>query len=365
MKAILISEHGGYEQLKLRECPKPILGPGQVLIKVASCGLNHLDLWVRKGVSSHRFPLPMIPGSDVAGIVEDLADDVVHVDIGTRVVVSPGMSCGVCEMCLSGRQNLCPEYSILGESCHGGCAEYVCVPAANAIPLPETVSFNEAAAVPVSFLTAFHMLKTNGNLHPGDTALIHAAGSGTGTAAIQIAKMIGARVITTAGTDDKLEKARELGADVLINYTVDDFLKIVRKETDNRGVDLIFDHVGPEIFDKNIRALARGGRYVTCGSTTGGSANLDMRRLFFRNLKLLGSTMGGLGEMLQIWRFIGQGRLRPIVDKVFTLEEVGLAHEYLESRKAFGKVVVEITDTPETPELIEEEEELPFSVTYF
>lgn len=363
MKAVVISEHGGTEQLIFQEVPDPILEPGMALVRVAAVALNHLDIWVRKGVPGHRFPLPLIPGTDISGVVEATAEDVINVAPGMRVAVSPGMGCGYCEMCLTGRQNLCLEYSILGENTHGGCAEYVAVPASNLIPLQEDITFTDAAAISVSFLTAYHMLITNAHLRAGENVLIHAAGSGTGTAAIQIAKLHGATIIATAGSDAKLEKAKALGADVLVNYKHDDFLSIARKATGGQGVDIVFDHIGPETLEKNMRCLRRGGRLVTCGSTTGGSGSLDLRRLFFRNLKVLGSTMGGMGELLEVWRLVEHGRLAPVVDTIFPWEQIADAHAYLESRKAFGKVVMEVFDGEDALKTMAEEEELPLRVS--
>ena len=340
MRAIVIREHGGPEALRFedRELPEPCAGEAR--LKVAAVGLNHLDLWVRKGVPGHKFPLPLIPGCDVAGTVDALGPDVSGAKVGDRVVVGPGMSCGGCDACRRGEDPLCRAYGILGESRDGGCADFVVVPATNLFPMPRHLDFAQAAAVPLVFLTAWHMLLGRAALRSGERVLVHAAGSGVSSAAIQIARMLGARVLATAGTDEKCRRALELGAEVAVNYREADFTREVRNWTSKQGVDIALDHVGADTFDRTIRCLAKGGRYVTCGATSGFELKTDFRSIFFKSLSILGSTMGGNAELREVLRHVDEGRLRPVVDRIFPLERAAEAHQHLESRMGFGKTVL-------------------------
>jgi NADPH:quinone reductase-like Zn-dependent oxidoreductase len=340
MKAVVIHEHGDVDKLRIEEVDTPSPAPDEVLIQVKACALNYLDLWVRKGVPGQRMPLPMIPGCDIAGVVKKAGSFVKGVKTGDRVVVAPGVSCGRCARCLNGQDNLCASYGIIGENRDGGCAEYVCVPGVNVMPIPGKLTFNEAAAIPLVFLTAWHMLMARARVRPGEDVLVHAAGSGVGSAGIQIAKLLGARVIVTAGSDAKLKKARELGADETINYRKLDFYDEVKKITRRQGVDVILDHIGADTWDRNIRSLRMGGRLVTCGVTSGFEVATDIRYIFFRRLSVLGSTMGTKGELLEIMRMVERGALKPVIDSVFPLADIGLAHRRMQERKAFGKIVV-------------------------
>lgn len=340
MKAVVIHEHGDVDKLQIEDVETPAPGPDEVLIQVKAVALNHLDLWVRKGVPGQRMPLPMIPGSDIAGVVKKAGSFVKGVKTGDRVVVSPGVSCGRCAVCLSGRDNLCASYGIIGENRDGGCAEYVCVPGVNVIPIPGKLSFNEAAAIPLCFLTAWHMLVALAQVKPGEVVLIHAAGSGVSSAAIQIARLLGARVITTAGSDAKLKKARELGAAETINYRKLDFYEEVKRITHRQGLDVIVDHIGAATWAKNIRSLRMGGRLVICGVTSGFEVATDIRYIFFRRLSILGSTMGTKGELLQVMNLMERGDLKPVIDSTFPLAEIALAHRRMQERKVFGKIVI-------------------------
>lgn len=341
MKAIVIREHGGFDKLELTDVADPKPKPGEALVRIRAVALNHLDLWVRRGVPGHKFPLPMIPGSEVAGVVEHVSQDSGW-EAGGEVVVAPGYSCGLCVACLSGNDPLCQRYGIFGETASGGAAELIAVPIRNLIRKPAGLSFVEAAAIPLDMLTAWHMLIARAQLRPGETVLVHAGGSGIGSAAIQIAKLCGATVYATAGSAEKAALAKKLGADETIEYRTNDFLNEVRRLTGKRGVDIVVEHVGAETFDRSIRSLARGGRLVTCGATTGADVTINIRLIFFKLLSILGSTMGSLAELHQIMKHVEAGRLRPVVDRVLPLQQVAEGHRVLEAREAFGKVVLEI-----------------------
>ncbi|MCA9319297.1 MAG: zinc-binding dehydrogenase [Planctomycetes bacterium] len=340
MKAVLIEGHGGPEVLQIVDRAVPEPGPAEVRIRVHAAAMNHLDCWVRRGVEGHHFPLPIIPGCDGAGVIDALGVGVSGLKVGDRVAIAPGHSCARCAQCAAGKQNLCRHYGIFGETGDGTDAEAVCIPAINCLPMPDDMPFEKAAAAPLVTLTAWHMLVDRCRVGPGDTVLVHAAGSGVSMAAIQIAKLFGARVFTTASRPEKLERALALGAEVAIDYTKDDFGKVVRKLTDKRGVDIIVDHVGGANISKSIRSLARGGRVVTCGATASPELATDLRLIFFKNLSILGSTMGGLGEMHEAWSQVVAGRIDPVIAEVLPLDEVRRGHELLESRAAFGKVVL-------------------------
>src|SRR5579859_2280064 len=342
MKAIVFEKHGGPDVLKYTDVPEPAIGAREVLVNVRACALNHLDLWVRGGLPGVPIPLPHIPGSDIAGIVEKVGAEVKRVSVGQKVVLAPGVSCGRCRMCLAGLDNRCPEFSNLGYIHDGGCAEFVRCPEVNCFPYPEDLSWEEAAAVPLVFQTAWHMLIGRAQLQPGEDVLVLGAGSGVGSAAIQIAKFFGARVISTAGTDEKLAKARELGADFGINYKSQKIREEVRKITGKRGVDVVFEHVGTATWEESVASLALGGRLVTCGNTTGYDAKIDLRFLFSRQLSLLGSYMGKKSELQTVMKLVAAGRLKPVVDRVFPLAEAVAAHKYLESSSQFGKVVLKV-----------------------
>lgn len=340
MKAIAIRAHGGPEVLKLEDLPDPVASPGRVVLRVRAAALNHLDVWVREGWPALKLSFPHVPGADVAGVVEAVGPGVEGVRPGDEVVVNPGLSCGRCRECLSGRDNLCRSYSILGEHTSGGYAEKIAVPAQNLLPKPRNLSFEEAACVPLVFLTAWHAVVARAQLRAGETILVHAAGSGVGSAAIQIAKLVGARVIATAGTDEKCARGRALGADEVVNYSKEDFAAAVKALTGRRGADVVFEHVGKATWEKSILATASGGRVVTVGATTGHAATTDLRHVFFRQISVLGSTMGSKGELFDVLRFVEQGKLRPVLDRVLPLAEAAAAQRLLEGRAQFGKIVL-------------------------
>src|ERR1700720_3983302 len=342
MKAILFHQHGGPEVLKYTDAPDPAIRPNEVLVRVKACALNHLDLWVRRGNPNIPIPLPHIPGSDVAGEIAQIGADVTTVREGQKIVLAPGVTCGKCPSCLAGQDNRCRNFTNLGYMIDGGCAEFVRVPEVNCMPYPENLSFEEAASIPLVFQTAWHMLVARAELQPGEDVLILGAGSGVGSAAIQIAKFFGARVIATAGSAEKLQKGKELGADHLINHKTQKIRDEVRRLTNKRGVDVVFEHVGIATWDESIASLAPGGRLVTCGATTGYDAKIDLRFLFSRQLSVLGSYMGAKSELQTVLKLVAAGRLKPIVDRVFPLAEAAAAHTYLEAGSQFGKVVLTV-----------------------
>jgi NADPH:quinone reductase-like Zn-dependent oxidoreductase len=340
MKAVAIRAHGGPEVVRLEDLPEPQAGPGQVVVSVRAAALNHLDLWVRKGWPGLGLAFPHVLGSDVAGVVEAVGPGVEGPKPGDPVVLNPSLGCGRCERCLSGRENLCRRFAILGEHVSGGMAERLAVPARNVLPKPARLSFEEAAAVPLTFMTAWHALVQRARVRPGETVLVHAAGSGVGVAAVQIAKLLGARVVATAGSDAKLEKAKALGADEVVNYETQDFVQETRRLTEKRGVDVVFEHVGKKTWERSILAAGIGGRIVTVGATTGYDPPTDLRHVFFRQLSILGSTMGTAGDLLEVLRFVGEGRLRPVVDRTLPLAEARAAQGLLADRAQFGKIVL-------------------------
>jgi NADPH:quinone reductase-like Zn-dependent oxidoreductase len=340
MKAVRFHSHGAPDVLRYEDVPEPELEHGEVLVRVRACALNHLDLWERRGLERVMIPMPHISGSDVSG--EVVAAKAPGVVVGRRVMLQPGVSCGRCAACLSGRDNQCPRYETLGYRNHpGGYAEYVKVPVQNLIEIPDDVGFVEAAAFPLTFLTAWHMLITRARLERGEDVLVIAAGSGVGQAAIQIARMYGARVIATAGSDRKLDRARSIGADEVIHHHSQDIVAEVMRLTGRRGVDVVIEHVGQATWAKSLRSLARGGRLVTCGATTGAEVAVDLRALFAKQLSLLGSYVGAKGELLRVARFFFEGRLKPVVDTTFPLAQAAEAQRRLEASDHFGKIVLE------------------------
>jgi NADPH:quinone reductase-like Zn-dependent oxidoreductase len=342
MKAIVYDKQGGPEVLQYKEVADPQISPDEVLVRVRACALNHLDLWLRIGGPNLKVPLPHIPGSDIAGEVAKVGGKVTNVKVGERVLLQPGISCGQCAICLAGQDSMCPTYTIFGMGVDGGCAEYVKSPAVNCVPIPEKLSFEEAAAFPLVSLTAWHMLIGRAKLQPAETVLVLGAGSGVGSAAIQIAKAAGARVIATAGNDAKLEKARELGADAVINHTTQKIAEEVKRLTNRRGVEIVFEHVGQATWDSSIRSLAVGGRLVTCGATTGFDGAINIAYLFTRQLTILGSFMGSKAELLSALELLRRGLLKPVIDVVMPLEKCAEAHKRMENRELFGKIVLKV-----------------------
>jgi NADPH:quinone reductase-like Zn-dependent oxidoreductase len=338
MKAVRIHQFGGPEVLTYEDIADPQLRKDQVLVRVKACALNHLDIWVRKGLPGVK--LPHILGSDIAGEVVEAGEYLSGFSPGQRVLIAPQHFCGHCTKCLAGVQNQCREFTVLGNAVDGGNCELIAVPAASVIPIPDALDFDQAASVPLVFVTAWHMLVGLARVHAGQTVLVLGGSSGVGIAAIQIARLFHCRVITTAGDETKLEKAHALGADYGINHYQQKISEEVRRITNKQGVDIVIEHVGAATWEESVKSLKTGGTLVTCGATTGPNVSIDLRHLFARQLSLLGSYMGTIGELHEVLQHVFAGRLKPVVDRVFPLRDTRAAHEYLESSKMFGKVVL-------------------------
>jgi NADPH:quinone reductase-like Zn-dependent oxidoreductase len=342
MRAVIFKQHGGPEVLQYSEAADPTIKAHEVLVEVKACALNHLDIWARGGLPGVAIPLPHILGNDIAGVVREVGELVTWVQTGDQVMLQPGVSCGHCAECLAGRDNLCREYDMLGYRRDGGYAQLVAAPGVNVIPKPENLSWEEAAALPLVTVTAWHMLVSRAAVQPGEDVLVHAAGSGVGSIGIQVAKLLGARVIATASTEEKLDKARELGADEVVNYSNDDWPKEVKRLTNKRGVDVVFEHTGAATWAGSIASLKPNGRLVTCGATSGFAAQTDLRQVFYRHLTILGSFMGSKAELLEAMKFVESGKIRAVVDQVLPLAEARRAHELMADRAQFGKLVLRI-----------------------
>src|SRR5271165_5012570 len=340
MKAVRIHQFGGPEVLTYEDVPDPQPRRDQILIRVKACSVNHLDVWVRKGLPGVK--LPHILGSDIAGEVAEVGEYVSGFKTGQRVLVAPMHFCGHCAKCVAGVQNQCREFTVLGNGVDGGNCELIAVPAANVIPIPDSLDFNQAASVPLVFVTAWHMLVGRAGIRPGQTVLVLGASSGVGIAAIQVAKLFQCRVISTAGDEAKLAKGHELGADFGINHYQQKISEEVRKIKNKEGVDIVIEHVGAATWDESVKSLKSSGTLVTCGATTGPQVAIDLRHLFARQLSLLGSYMGTMGELHAVMGHVFAGRLKAVVDRVFPLSEIRAAHEYLETSQMFGKVVLGI-----------------------
>jgi NADPH:quinone reductase-like Zn-dependent oxidoreductase len=339
MRAVRFHRHGDASVLRYEEAPDPVPKSGWALVRVRACALNHLDLWERRGLDRVALPLPHISGSDVAGEVITPGDS--GLAPGTRVMLQPGLRCGRCRACGEGRDNQCDDYDVLGLQSDGGYAELIAVPGENLMAIPAHVDVVTAAAFPLTFLTAWHMLVTRASIRDGDVVLVLAGGSGVGQAAIQLARHFGARVFATAAPA-KAEATRALGAEQVFDHYAGDFAKELKRQTGGRGADIVVEHVGQATWDRSVRALATGGRLVTCGATTGHAATVDLRHLFARQLSLLGSYMGRFSELRDAAPLLFDGRVRPVIDRVFPLAEAAAAQRRLEEKAQFGKIVLEI-----------------------
>jgi NADPH:quinone reductase-like Zn-dependent oxidoreductase len=340
MQAVTLRSHGGPEVLTVEDLPEPTPRAGEVRVRVEAVALNHVDLWVRRGLPHLKLTYPFLLGADVAGVVDAVGEGVEGWRAGDPIVVNPVHSCGRCRECLSGRDNYCARFQLLGEDRPGGYAEKICVPSINLVARPASLDVVTAAATPVTFLTAWQMLCRKAPVEPGMTVLVIAAGSGVGTAALQIARLRGARVFATASSEDKRRRLRELGADEVLDHTSAELVAEVRRLTGKRGVDVVFEHVGGDVLGKAILCAARGGRVVTCGATAGFDVRIDLRHVFFRQVEVLGSTMGSKGDLFPILDHVAAGRLTPIIDQVLPLSQAQEAHRMLEGRGTFGKIVL-------------------------
>ena len=342
MKAVRFHKYGGPEVLAYEDAPDPVRRPDEVLIRVKACALNHLDIWERIGPPRVKVSLPHISGSDIAGVVEEVPAGEKELQRGAAVIVNPGVGCGRCERCLSGRDNQCRYYGMIGSEYDGGYAELVSVPRKNVLEKPERMDFAQAASVPVVFLTAYNMLVEKAGLRAGETVLVLGAGSGVGVAAIQMAKACGANVLATAGSDSKLRKAVELGADSVVNHKTQDIVQEAKKYTEGRGVDVVVEHVGQATWSSSVRSVAKGGRIVTCGATTGFEVETDLRYIYSKEITVLGSFMGGAGELHRVLELFKQRRLRPVVDREFPLDAAKDAQIRMENGEHFGKIVLTV-----------------------
>jgi NADPH:quinone reductase-like Zn-dependent oxidoreductase len=329
MKAVRVSKPGGLDALELADVPEPKPGPGELTLDVRSASINHLDLWVRKGLPGLKYPI--ILGSDAAGIIRET---------GRPALLSPSTSCGTCEFCASGSKSLCLKYAIFGEHRDGAQANLICVPAENLIPIPSSLSFDEAAAAPLVYLTAWRMMITRGRLAPSEDILIWSAGAGVGVACLQLARLSGARVIATASTEEKCAKLRDIGAHFVLNHNKEDVVRRIKELTGKRGVDLVVDYIGKDTWGKSIQVVRRGGRIVTCGATSGYDPAEDLRQIFYRQIEIIGCTMGNNKELHDALRPIFEGRIRPVIDSVLPMADVAAAHERIEKRAAFGKIIL-------------------------
>lgn len=341
MRAVVLSEYGGPEVLRCTEMPEPGIGANEVLVRVRACALNHLDLWLRRGLPTQPLNFPHILGSDIAGEVAKIGASVANVPEGEKVLLAPGVSCGQCAQCIAGSDNFCKNYTLFGSGVQGGYAEFVKAPAANVIPIPGVLAFEQAAAIPLVFLTAWHMLMTRARMRPAEEVLVMGAGSGVGSAAIQIAKAVGALVIAASTSEAKQARAKELGADEAIS-SKGEFAREVKRLTGGRGVDVVVEHVGQATWEQSIYSLARGGRLVTCGATTGFDGKVNIGYLFARQLSVLGSFMGAKAELFAVLELFKRGRLKPVLDCILSLDRAAQAHQRLESREQFGKIVLSV-----------------------
>lgn len=339
MKALYLKSHGNLDQLEYGELPVPEPAADEVLLRVRAAALNHLDWWTVQRVPGLSLTFPHIPGNDMAGVVEKTGSLVSHVKAGDEVVVAPGVGCGHCDACASGKENLCRHYFVYGYQRNGGLAQYAVVRGKQLRLKPASMGWPEAASASLVFLTAWHMIATRARLTPGETCLVMAAGSGVGMAAIQIARLFGARVLAAA-SESKLARALALGAHETVNYREKEWTRRVRDLTRGRGVDVVIEHTGEDFFESCVSCLTRGGRLVTCGATSGPRASFDLRLLFARHLNLLGSYMGNRGEWLRVWEHLEAGRLSPVVDSVYPLADGRAAFERLKNRDVFGKLVL-------------------------
>ena len=341
MKAIRIHHHGDSSVLKLENIASPVLKPDRAIVEMHVAALNHLDLWVRNGIKG--VPLPLIPGSDGAGVIREIGSDIKHVEVGERVLIQPLVYCGSCSNCLSGRENYCVDWGILGEHLDGTLAELISVPGKNLYTIPSDLGFQEAAAFALVSQTAYTMLIDRAKILSSECVFIWGASSGLGSVAIQIAKSVGAMVIAASSSAENLEKASALGADFTLNHKTNNISASVKEITGGQGVDVVFEHVGETTWNTSMKMLGKGGRLVTCGATTGARVEIDIRHLFYKQLSILGSTMGNKIAFENSFELVKSGKLKPVIDRTFPMEEIQAAHQYLEEGAQFGKVMIQVS----------------------
>ncbi len=345
MRAVQIEAHGGIEVLNIADIPVPQVTADKVLVKVKAASVNHLDIWVRKGFPGVKLPMPLILGSDAAGVVIESGERVTQYNSGDEVVVQPGTFCSNCAQCKNKRENYCQNYGVLGETQNGVQAEYILLHPENLHTKPSSLNFTEAASMPLVFMTAHQMLLRRADLKKGENLLIYGGTSGVGAAAIQIAKDLGARIIATVGNEEKMEFARKLGAELVINHRHPDWYKHVELHWGKNAVDVVFEHVGKATWQHSLQLLAKGGRIVTCGATTGPEVSLNLLHLFIKQHSVLGSTMSDIPTFKTVMKKISQGHYTPFVDSVFSIDDIRSAHSYVEERKHNGKVMIELNDS--------------------
>lgn len=344
MKAMAITAHGGLETVHYMDVERPTLGPREALIAARAVALNHLDIWVRNGLPGSKLAMPHVLGADGAGVVVEVGAEVSHVQVGSRVLINPGLSCGRCEFCQAGEQSLCATFGIMGETGPGTFAEYFKVPQDNVYSVPEGFSWEEAAAFPLVFVTAWRMLISKAQIKPGEDILILGIGGGVSTAALQLAKALGLRAFVTSSSDAKLQQATKLGADAVINYKTQDFGREIRSLTNRRGVDVVVDSVGGESYSKSLGCLVKGGRLVTCGATAGARPQTDLARIFWNQLSVFGSTMGNRREFAEMLNFVRKRGVKPVIDQVFPFPDGAKALARMEEGQQFGKIVLKVSD---------------------
>jgi NADPH:quinone reductase-like Zn-dependent oxidoreductase len=342
MKAIAITGQGGMDKVQYLDVERPQIAPREVLIEARAVALNHLDIFVRNNLDSLKLATPHVAGADGAGVVAEVGAEVSRVQAGDRVLINPGLHCGVCEFCQAGEQSLCVRFGIMGETCPGTFAEYFKVPQENVHPVPEGFSWEEAAAFPLVFLTAWRMLISKAAIKPGEEILILGIGGGVATAVLQLVKAIGLRAFVTSSSDEKLQQAQKLGADAVINYKTQDFAREIRTLTNRRGMDVVVDSVGGDSYAKSLASLVKGGRLVTCGATAGPRPQTDLARIFWNQLSVFGSTMGNMREFAEMLNFVRTRGVKPIIDQVFPLAEGANALARMEEGKQFGKIVLKV-----------------------
>jgi NADPH:quinone reductase-like Zn-dependent oxidoreductase len=344
MKAIAVTGQGGMEKVQYMDVERPKIGPREVLIETRAAALNRLDIFVRNNLDGLKLTPPHVSGADGAGVVAEMGAEVSGVNVGDRVLINPGLNCGACEFCQAGEQSLCVRFGIMGETRPGTFAEYFTVPPENVHPVPEGFSWEEAAAFPLVFVTAWRMLISKAAIKPGEDILILGIGGGVSTAVLQIVKAIGLRAFVTSSSDDKLQQAKKLGADAVINYKTQDFAREVRNLTNRRGVDVVVDSVGGDSYAKSLASLVKGGRLVTCGATAGPRPQTDLGRIFWNQLSVFGSTMGNMREFAEMLSFVRKRGVKPVIDQVFPFADGANAFARMEEGKQFGKIVLKIGD---------------------